>query len=69
MQKQTKHSATITLKLPLDLSLRDEIAALRAAGIPVDSLGNAQFGFLFIRTGGNSQNRKNTFRWFASSIQ
>lgn len=70
MKKPIFHSATITLKLPLDISAREEIEALRAAGIPVDALGHARSGFLFVRTvGGGGQSRQNIFRWFASHIR
>jgi hypothetical protein len=68
MVTQVIHNATITLVLPFDISPSAEIAALRAAGIPVDGLGNALSGYLFVRTTGRSGNRTNTFRWFATSI-
>ncbi|SDZ11878.1 hypothetical protein SAMN05518669_121109 [Variovorax sp. YR634] len=68
-KRRTIHSATITLKLPLGMNARDEIEALRTAGIPVDWLGNAKTGVLFVRTGGSSESRQNIFRWFASSIR
>jgi hypothetical protein len=41
MVTQVIHNATITLQLPFDISPTAEVAALRAAGIPVDGLGNA----------------------------
>lgn len=70
MQSQTARCATTTLTLQLGLSLRDEIAALRATEIPIDVLvGQCAIRFLFVRTGGASQWRKNTCRWLASSIQ
>jgi len=62
------HTATITLQLPYSTSPAAEIAALRAAGIPVDSLGNATSGYLFVRTTGRGRQRTNTFRWFATAI-
>jgi hypothetical protein len=68
MVTQVIHNATITLQLPFDISPTAEVAALRAAGIPVDGLGNATSGYLFVRTTGRSANRTNTFRWFATSI-
>lgn len=63
------HSATITLKLPVGVDADTEIAALRAAGIPVDALGNAERGFLFVRFSNGWENRTNIFRWFAGSIE
>ncbi|WGT64667.1 hypothetical protein [Variovorax paradoxus] len=68
MLNQVIHNATITLQLPLDLSADAEIAALRSAGIPVDELGNATSGYLFVRTTGRGDHLVNTFRWFATSI-
>jgi cephalosporin hydroxylase len=68
MVNQIIHNATITLQLPFDMSASAEVAALRAAGIPVDALGNATSGYLFVRTTGRNGNRTNTFRWFATSI-
>jgi hypothetical protein len=68
MLNQVIHNATITLQLPLDMSASAEIAALRSAGIPVDELGNAISGYLFVRTTGRADHQTNTFRWFASSI-
>ncbi|MET3443148.1 hypothetical protein ABIC94_003937 [Variovorax paradoxus] len=68
MVNQVIHNATVTLQLPFDTSASAEVAALRAAGIPVDGLGNATSGYLFVRTTGRSDNRTNTFRWFATSI-
>lgn len=44
MARKVIHSATITLKLPLDTSVEEEEAALQAAGIPVDAIGNAASG-------------------------
>ncbi|WP_257884603.1 hypothetical protein [Variovorax sp. RO1] len=63
------HSATITLRLPVGIDADAEIAALRAAGIPVDALGNAERGFLFVRFSNGWGNRTNIFRWFAGSIE
>ena len=68
MVTQVIHNATITLQLPFGMSANAEVAALRAAGIPVDGLGNAMSGYLFVRTTGRGDNRTNTFRWFATSI-
>jgi len=62
------HSATITLKLPSDMDADAEITALRAVGIPVDALGNAQRGFLFVRFSNGWGNQANIFRWFASEV-
>lgn len=66
MGKKAFHLATITLKLPRDMSAEEEIAALRAAGIPVDSKCNAEWGFLFIRS--TRTGEANFFRWFAEDI-
>jgi hypothetical protein len=68
MLNQVIHNATITLQLPLDMSADAELAALRSAGIPVDELGNATSGYLFVRTTGRGDHLINTFRWFATSI-
>lgn len=68
MPRRPIHSATITLKLPFGMKGDAEIAALRAAGIPVDALGNAQRGFLFVRAIDGSRGRTNIFRWFAEGI-
>lgn len=68
MLNQVIHNATVTLQLPLDMSASAEIAALRSAGIPVDELGNATAGYLFVRTTGRGDHQTNTFRWFATSI-
>ncbi|QNK69673.1 hypothetical protein [Variovorax sp. PAMC26660] len=67
MPKLSMHTATVTISLPSDIGSDEEIAALRIAGIPVDALGNAQFGYLFVRNGGGS-NRRNIFRWFAGGL-
>ena len=67
MPKPSIHTATVTISLPFDIGSDEEVAALRIAGIPVDALGNAQFGFLFVRSGGGS-NRRNIFRWFAGVL-
>jgi hypothetical protein len=66
MGKRVFHSATVTLKLPSDMSGNDEIAALQAAGIPVDAQCIAESGFLFVRA--SRDGRSNFFRWFASGI-
>ena len=68
MLHQIIHTATITVQLPYDTRANAEIAALRAAGIPVDELGNATSGYLFVRTTGRGRQRMNTFRWFATGI-
>lgn len=67
MPKRTIHNATVTLKLPSDISASAELTALRAAGIPVDSLGNAERGFLFVRLS-NGRSQTNIFRWFAGNV-
>ena len=64
MGKATYHMATVTLKLPFEITHDAELAALRAAGIPVDDLGVAESGFLHMRT--TSDYRSHVFRWFAS---
>jgi hypothetical protein len=66
MRTKAFHSATITVRLPRDMSAEDEIAALRAAGIPVDSQCNAKYGLLFIRS--TKTGEANLFRWFARDI-
>lgn len=66
MLNQVVHNATITLQLPLHMSAGAEIEALRSAGIPVDELGNATSGYLFVRTTGRGDHQTNIFRWFAS---
>lgn len=68
MPRRTIHNATITLKLPFDIGAAAEISALRAAGIPVDALGNAEHGFLFVRFSDGWRNRTNIFRWFAGEV-
>jgi len=68
MPRHSIHSATITLKLPFGMETDEEITALRAAGIPVDALGNAERGFLFVRFSDGWRNRANVFRWFASDL-
>jgi hypothetical protein len=65
MVKRFMHTATVTLRLPLDIASDDEMAALRCAGIPVDALGNAESGYLFVRLGNR---RCNIFRWFAAAL-
>jgi hypothetical protein len=66
MSRRTVHNATITLKLPFDIGTGAKVAALRAAGIPVDAEGNEQQGFLFVRSSDGLRSRTNIFRWFAS---
>lgn len=68
MLHQVIHNATVTLQLPLDMSPGAEIAALRSAGIPIDDLGNATSGYLFVRTTGRGDHQANIFRWFATGI-
>jgi hypothetical protein len=64
MGKAAYHMATVTLKLPFEITHDAELAALRAAGIPVDDQGVAESGFLHMRT--TSDYRSHVFRWFAS---
>lgn len=68
MPRRAIHNATVTLKLPFDIGANAEITALRAAGIPVDALGNAQRGFLFVRLGKLQGSKTNVFRWFAREV-
>jgi hypothetical protein len=68
MLNQVIHNATVTLQLPLDMSPGAELAALRSAGIPIDELGNATSGYLFVRTTGRGDHQTNIFRWFATGI-
>jgi hypothetical protein len=63
MGKANYHIATVTLKLPFEITHDAELAALRAAGIPVDDQGVAASGFLHMRT--TSDYRSHIFRWFA----
>jgi hypothetical protein len=63
MGKANYHMATVTLKLPFEITHDAELAALRAAGIPVDDQGVAASGFLHMRT--TSDYRSHIFRWFA----
>lgn len=63
MGKSTYHKATVTLKLPFKIAPDAELIALRDAGIPVDDLGVAASGFLYMRT--TSDYRSHIFRWFA----
>ena len=39
-----------------------------AAGIPVDALGNAERGFLFVRSSHGRRSQTNIFRWFAGKV-
>lgn len=68
MARRMAHNATITLKLPFDLDTAAKVAALRAAGVPVDAEGNARQGFLFVRSGDGCRSRVNIFRWFADEV-
>ncbi|WP_422086768.1 hypothetical protein [Variovorax sp.] len=65
MVKRFMHTATVTLRLPFDIAPDEEMAALRSAGIPVDALGNAESGYLFVRL---DSKRCNIFRWFAGVL-
>lgn len=69
MPRPSLHSASITLKLPFDMSASQEVAALRAAGIPVDDLGNAVSGFLFVRFSDGWRGDSNIYRWFPRPIE
>ncbi|BEP56536.1 hypothetical protein D3C87_824440 [compost metagenome] len=69
MPRPSLHSASITLKLPFDMSAAQEVEALRAAGIPVDDLGNAISGFLFVRFSNGWRSDSNIFRWFPAPIE
>lgn len=69
MPRPSLHSASVTLKLPFDMSASQEVAALRAAGIPVDDLGNAVSGFLFVRFSDGWRGDSNVYRWFPSPIE
>ena len=69
MPRPSLHSASITLKLPFDMSAAQEVEALRAAGIPVDDLGNAMSGFLFVRFSNGWRSDSNIFRWFPAPIE
>ncbi|WP_447773414.1 hypothetical protein [Variovorax boronicumulans] len=69
MPRPSLHSASITLKLPFDMSAAQEVAALRAAGIPVDDLGNAVSGFLFVRFSDGWRGDTNIYRWFPTPIE
>jgi hypothetical protein len=68
MPRRTVHNATVTLKLPSDIDANAEHVALRAAGIPVDALGNAERGFLFVRSSSARSGQTNIFRWFAGEV-
>jgi len=68
MPKRTIHNATVTLKLPFDIGAHAELTALRAAGIPVDAMGNAQHGYLFVRSSNGRRSQNNIFRWFAGEV-
>lgn len=69
MPRPSLHSASITLKLPFDMSAAQEVEALRTAGIPVDDLGNAISGFLFVRFSNGWRSDSNIFRWFPAPIE
>ncbi|MFV0676094.1 MULTISPECIES: hypothetical protein [unclassified Variovorax] len=68
MTGQVIHSATITLRLPLYTSVAEEESALQAAGIPIDAIGNAASGFLFVRHTSDRSNPAKIFRWFAAEV-
>ncbi|BEP36883.1 hypothetical protein GmRootV59_38550 [Variovorax sp. V59] len=53
------------MKLPFDMGTSARVAALRAAGIPVDAEGNARQGFLFVRLVDGPISQTHIFRWFA----
>ncbi|QRF62533.1 hypothetical protein [Variovorax sp. UC122_21] len=65
MQSRQKihHGATVTLVLPGGMSTQEEVAALRAAGVPVDDRGEVTVGFLFLRW--QRATNRMVFRWFA----
>lgn len=63
MGLRTIHSATVTVKLPDGMSTEDEVKALLAAGIPVDSQCNPKSGLLFVHL--TKTREANFFRWFA----
>lgn len=67
MAKLLMHTATVTLILPFDIESDAEVQALRSAGIPVDALGNAESGYLFVRLSNNRCD--NIFRWFAKGLE
>lgn len=67
MAKLFMHMATVTLCLPFDIDSEAEVTALRCAGIPVDALGNAESGYLFVRLSNNRCD--NIFRWFANQLE
>lgn len=67
MTKLLMHTATVTLSLPFDIDSEAEVTALRRAGIPVDALGNAESGYLFMRLSNNHCD--NIFRWFATGLK
>lgn len=68
MPRWAIHGATVTLKLPSNIDASAEVSALRGAGIPVDALGNAQRGFLFMRFGKSQGSQTHIFRWFACEV-
>jgi len=61
MPRRTIHNATVTLKLPFDIGASAELTALRAAGIPVDAMGNAERGFLFVRSTNGRRSQTTSF--------
>ena len=68
MARRMVHNATITLKLPCDMETGARVTALRAAGVPVDAEGNAQQGFLFVRSGDGYKSQVSIFRWFPDEV-
>lgn len=68
MARVFTHTATVTLRLPFDMALHEEIEALRGAGIPVNATGNAESGHLFVRRA-RGTDRHNIFRWFARGFE
>ena len=68
MARRMVHNASITLKLPRDMETGARVTALRAAGVPVDAEGNAQQGFLFVRSGDGYKSQVSIFRWFPDEV-
>lgn len=64
MSKRTIHNSTVTLKLPPD----SDHDAVRAAGIPVDALGQAERCSLFVRHGDRRRSSANIFRRFVCEV-
>lgn len=62
-REKSHHGATVTLVLPGGMSTQAEVAALRAAGVPVDEGCEVAVGFLFLRW--QRATNRTVFRWFA----